>query len=80
MYFDLFFIFNLKGYFDFYQGVAPFTIGSSMSMGVYFIFYELLKKKFKIEVGSLMGYSVSAFCSGFMSCLVTTPFWTINAR
>jgi hypothetical protein len=51
-----------------------------MSMGVYFIFYELIKKKFNIQVGSLLGYSVAAFCSGFMSCLVTTPFWTINAR
>jgi len=66
-----------KGYLEFYEGLSPFLIGSMISQGVYFYIYELLKSKFKIDIGNIKGQTIAAFVAGFFSSLMTTPFWVL---
>ena len=55
-------------------------IGNMLSYGIYFFWYELLKKKINIKLINIFGNSITSFIAGIITSIFTNPFWVINTR
>ncbi len=51
-----------------------------LSYGIYFFWYELLKKRMSPRVMNLLGNTATSFVAGVITSVFTNPFWVINTR
>lgn len=80
-------IVHYEGIQGLYQGLTPALMGSALSWGGYFFFYEEIKKEMlhlkrkevKNELGSLENFS-AACLSGAIMVGFTNPIWLIKTR
>lgn len=77
-------VFQEEGFKGFYKGVQPLCLGSFISYGVYFYFYEFFKKflhkHFHLNQNSWKGYAVTSGLAGCITTVATNPFWIINTK
>ncbi|KAL2642644.1 hypothetical protein R1flu_010231 [Riccia fluitans] len=66
-----------------YAGLTPALIGSTISWGAYFLFYNKAKARYDRrndgEVGPVL-HLISAAEAGGLVCLVTNPVWLVKTR
>eukprot|EP00924_Labyrinthula_sp_SR-Ha-C_P005489 maker-scaffold_62-snap-gene-0.0-mRNA-1 protein AED:0.02 eAED:0.02 QI:21/1/1/1/0/0/2/23/267 len=67
-----------------YRGITPACIGSSVSWGLYFEFYERTKKKFRqhkiFTEESFSFHFTASTVAGCLTCVLTNPIWVIKTR
>lgn len=64
----------------YYTGISSMLVGNMLSYGIYFFWYELLKKKISPKLIQLLGNSITSFSAGIITSIFTNPFWVINTR
>lgn len=65
---------------SYYSGMSSMLIGNMLSYGIYFFWYELLKKRISPRVLSLLGNTATSLIAGVITSIFTNPFWVINTR
>ena len=77
-------IWKYEGLVGFYQGWTPAVLGSSISWGGYFFFYEGMKRQYMqySGVGSLSSaeHFVLACGAGAIMVALTNPIWLVKTR
>merc|ERR1712137_1242261 len=76
-----------------YQGLGPNLVGSGLSWGLYFFFYNKIKEKFRRRDARQYGITLeeakelspakhlaSATFAGSITCVITNPVWMIKTR
>ncbi|KAL8240530.1 hypothetical protein R6Q59_013885 [Mikania micrantha] len=82
----LFTIGRLEGLRGLYAGFNPAVLGSTLSWGLYFYFYNSAKQRYmenqdKTIVGTSAGiHLASAAEAGVLVCLSTNPVWVVKTR
>ncbi|ERN17354.1 folate transporter 1, chloroplastic isoform X1 [Amborella trichopoda] len=78
----LFTIARSEGLRGIYAGFSPAVIGSTLSWGLYFFFYNRAKNRY-LKVRDELGPSLhllSAAEAGTLACLFTNPVWLVKTR
>jgi len=73
-------IMEAEGVKGFYKGLVPYVIGTLISSGTYFFWYEFFKGIFIKEGFNALGYSKTAFCAGLISTTITNPINVLHTR
>lgn len=79
----IFTIARLEGLRGLYAGFNPAVIGSTVSWGLYFFFYDRAKQRHsKNKEGKLSAglHLASAAEAGALVCLCTNPIWLVKTR
>ncbi|XP_062102483.1 folate transporter 1, chloroplastic isoform X1 [Humulus lupulus] len=79
----VFTITRLEGLRGLYAGFSPAVIGSTISWGLYFFFYDRAKQRYsRHREGKLSPglHLVSAAEAGGLVCLCTNPIWLVKTR
>ncbi|KAI3704535.1 hypothetical protein L1987_74758 [Smallanthus sonchifolius] len=78
----LFTIGRLEGLRGLYAGFNPAVLGSTLSWGLYFYFYNNAKQRYmgNQEKSSARTHLVSAAEAGALVCLSTNPVWVVKTR
>lgn len=66
-----------------YAGLVPAVVGSSLSWGMYFFFYNNVKVQNKLWSGEELGaglHLISAAEAGALVCVLTNPVWLVKTR
>jgi solute carrier family 25 folate transporter 32 len=73
-------IYHSKGILGYYQGLAPNFLGSTLSWGIYFGIYSLLKDRYSESKLSPIQHLSASAQAGFLTSLLTNPIWVIKTR
>jgi solute carrier family 25 folate transporter 32 len=75
-----------EGVRGFYRGVSPALLGSGLSWGLYFYFYEACKRRLREGGGgggaplTSVQLAYAAWEGGTITCLCTNPVWLVKTR
>ena len=67
----------------FYRGVVPACVGSGGSWGLYFLFYNAVKRRLGEGGGpplTTVQHMGAAWLAGSATCLLTNPVWLVKTR
>ncbi|KXS17666.1 solute carrier family 25, member 32b [Gonapodya prolifera JEL478] len=76
-------ILRSEGWRGLYRGVGPNLLGSSMSWGLYFYWYEISKTWIQSESGTQLGtsdYLLASTAAGLATQFLTNPIWVVKTR
>ncbi|XP_071735300.1 folate transporter 1, chloroplastic-like [Rutidosis leptorrhynchoides] len=78
----LFTIGRLEGLRGLYSGFSPAVLGSTVSWGLYFYFYNTAKQRYMKRHDKTSAYIhlASAAEAGGLVCLITNPIWVVKTR
>lgn len=73
-----------EGYRGLYKGVGPNCLGAGTAWGLYFLFYNSIKKKMqdssqRSHLG-LMNHMSAGACAGVLTTAITNPIWVVKTR
>ncbi|XP_062144438.1 folate transporter 1, chloroplastic isoform X1 [Alnus glutinosa] len=79
----IFTIARLEGLRGLYAGFYPAVLGSTVSWGLYFFFYDRAKQRYSKNKGEKLSpgeHLASAAEAGALVCLCTNPIWLVKTR
>ncbi|MBW0504228.1 hypothetical protein O181_043943 [Austropuccinia psidii MF-1] len=79
-------ILKQDGFKGLYRGLSPNLIGNASSWGFYFLWYSIFKKKMATNSDgtniklSASQHLLASASSGFITAILTNPFWVVKTR